>query len=70
MHRTLNPANWVRIPVPLRMDTAKAKGLLEDSMNEISSSSRTIWEKKDINKILDNLIDLWAYFDEEEKSVN
>lgn len=39
-------------------------------MNEISSSTRTIWEKKDINKIMDNLIDLWALFDAEEKTLN
>lgn len=70
MCRTLNPDNRVRIPAPLLMNTVEAKRLLEESMNEISSSSRTIWEKKDINKILDNLIDLWAYFDEEEKSIN
>lgn len=52
------------------MDTTEAKRLLEESMNEISSSSRTIWEKKDVNRILDNLIDLWALFDSEEKSLN
>ncbi len=52
------------------LDFERVKGLVENSMSALSTKERTTWNQRDIDPVVDDLIEIWQMIHDAEQHAN